>query len=212
MLDRLINRFNEIDVGKQRFLVVGEEIPSAEQVKAMQEKREFTNGSRTLMQLWNEHLEKKQGVSTNAAKNSDEEVNAMGSSKSSEIYIKQNERSNATVKGHLELDEAQGDIAESGEFRAPMREERGLLEQSQGSGDGLANENLLNTAQVATESAAEGVRAAALLARQSSEMMINLTPSFDVTGMASLWSSSAVPSNDSDSSRIRHSPGMGTTL
>ena len=49
-----------------------------------------------------------------AAKYRDKEVNATGGSKSSETYIKQNERSNAAVKGLLELEEAGGDIAESG--------------------------------------------------------------------------------------------------
>ena len=50
MLRRLTNRFSELDVEKRRLLIIGQHIPSAEQVKEMQKAVEGT--SKTLIQAW----------------------------------------------------------------------------------------------------------------------------------------------------------------
>ena len=194
LLDRLINRFSEIDTEKNGYLLVGRDIPSAEQVKGFQQRPEFLGGSQTLMQLWmptnlqQQQLQQQQQQREERALRTQTQISMTASDdtmSSSSDSASTNTKTTTTSSAPADEEEALGAV----------------LSFTSGAMSGAM-----------AGSVAEGTTAAAqLMARRSSEMILSMGGNFTFLGASGITGDEEAATGG-DESRGRAGSMLGVTI
>jgi hypothetical protein len=195
LLDRLINRFSEIDTEKNGYLLVGRDIPSAEQVKGFQQRPEFLGGSQTLMQLWM------------AAKPQQQQLQQQQQQQREERALRTQTQISMTASDDTmssSSDSASTNTNTTTTSSAPADEEEALgavLSFTSGAMSGAM-----------AGSVAEGTTAAAqLMARRSSEMILSMGGNFTFLGASGITGDEEAATGG-DESRGRAGSMLGVTI